>query len=173
MRIRQKSVKLRPQIFAAVFWLKSRCFHYFPVAGHLKFIMSRKPNLYKKANEDFLAAKAQEEGMVVLDNGVMYRVLEKGSGSRCPKPSGIVYVRYTGRLIDGTVFDSTEGQPLPALFVVRDLIMGWQIALTRMHEGDRWEVYIPAKWGYGAVKMDDIPAHSTLVFDMELVKIER
>ena len=64
--------------------------------------MSRKPNLYKKANEDFLAAKAQEEGMVVLDNGVMYRVLEKGSGTRCPKPSGIVYVRYTGRLIDGT-----------------------------------------------------------------------
>lgn len=135
--------------------------------------MSRKPNLYKKANEDFLAAKAQEEGMVVLDNGVMYHVLEKGSGTRCPKPSGIVYVRYTGRLIDGTVFDSTEGQPLPALFVVRDLIMGWQIALTRMHEGDRWEVYIPAKWGYGTVKMDDIPAHSTLVFDMELVKIER
>jgi len=173
LRIRQKSVNLRPQIFAAVFWLKSRCFHCFPVAGHLKFIMSRKPNLYKKANEDFLAAKAQEEGMVVLDNGVMYRVLEKGSGTRCPKPSGIVYVRYTGRLIDGTVFDSTEGQPLPALFVVRDLIMGWQIALTRMHEGDRWEVFIPAKWGYGAVKMDDIPAHSTLVFDMELVKIER
>lgn len=135
--------------------------------------MSRKPNLYKKANEDFLAAKAQEEGMVVLDNGVMYRVLEKGSGTRSPKPSGIVYVRYTGRLIDGTVFDSTEGQPLPALFVVRDLIMGWQIALTRMHEGDRWEVYIPAKWGYGAMRMDDIPAHSTLVFDMELVKIER
>ena len=67
--------------------------------------MSRKPNLYKKANEDFLAAKAQEEGMVVLDNGVMYKVLEKGSGTRCPKPSGIVYVRYTGRLIDGTVFD--------------------------------------------------------------------
>ncbi len=145
----------------------------FSVDGHLKFIMSRKPNLYKKANEDFLTQKAQEEGMVVLDNGVIYKVLEKGSGTRCPKPSGIVYVRYTGRLIDGTVFDTTEGQALPALFVVRDLIMGWQIALTRMHEGDRWEVYIPAKWGYGTMKMDDIPAHSTLVFDMELVKIER
>ena len=57
--------------------------------------------------------------------------------------------------------------------MVGDLIMGWQIALTRMHEGDKWEVYIPAKWGYGAMKMDDIPAHSTLIFTLELVKIER
>ena len=57
--------------------------------------------------------------------------------------------------------------------MVGDLIMGWQIALTRMHEGDKWEVYIPAKWGYGALKMDDIPAHSTLIFELELVKIER
>ena len=128
---------------------------------------------YRKANEDFLAAKAREEGIIVLDNGVMYRKLEEGRGTVCPKPSGIVYVNYTGRLIDGTVFDSTEGQQLPALFVVRDLIMGWQIALTRMHEGDRWEVYIPAKWGYGSMKLDGIPPYSTLIFDMELVKIER
>ena len=53
------------------------------------------------------------------------------------------------------------------------LIMGWQIALTRMHDGDKWEVYIPAKWGYGSTKMDDIPAHSTLIFTLQLVKIER
>ena len=84
-----------------------------------------------------------------------------------------MYVHYTGRLIDGTVFDTTEGESLPALFVVRDLIMGWQIALTRMHEGDKWEVYIPAKWAYGSTKMDDIPAWSTLIFDLQLVKIER
>ncbi|MBQ8070552.1 MAG: FKBP-type peptidyl-prolyl cis-trans isomerase [Bacteroidales bacterium] len=134
---------------------------------------NRRPDPYRKANEDFLSAKAAEEGVTVLDNGVMYKVLEKGSGKVCPKPSGIVYVHYTGRLVDGTVFDSTREDSLPGLFVVRDLIMGWQIALTRMHEGDRWEVYIPAKWGYGSVRMDDIPANSTLIFDMELVKIER
>ena len=133
----------------------------------------KKHNAYKEANEAFLQVKAQEEGMHVLDNGVMYRVLEEGRGTRCPKPSGIVYVHYTGRLIDGTVFDTTEGQSLPALFVVRELIMGWQIALTRMHEGDKWEVYIPAKWGYGAMALDGIPAHSTLIFELELVKIER
>ena len=134
---------------------------------------NKRHNAYKEANEAFLEVKAQEEGMHVLDNGVMYRVLEEGRGTRCPKPSGIVYVNYTGRLIDGTVFDTTEGQPLPALFVVRELIMGWQIALTRMHEGDKWEVYIPAKWGYGAMALDGIPAHSTLIFELELVKIER
>lgn len=133
----------------------------------------RKSNLYKEANEAFLLAKAQEEGVVVLESGVMYRVLERGGGTRRTSVSGIVYVRYTGKLIDGTVFDSNLEQPLPALFYIKDLIVGWQIVLTRMHEGDRWEVYIPAKWGYGAMKAGNIPAHSTLIFEIELVKIER
>ena len=134
---------------------------------------NKRSNPYKEANEAFLKVKAQEDGIHVLDNGVMYRVLEEGSGIKKPTPRSIVYVHYTGRLIDGTVFDTTEGNQLPALFMVGELIMGWQIVLTRMHEGDKWEVYIPAKWGYGATKMDDIPAHSTLIFELKLVKIER
>ena len=132
-----------------------------------------RPNPYKAENEAFLEAKSKEEGIVALDNGVLYRVLEEGHGSKKPTPRSIVYVHYTGRLIDGTVFDSTQGDQLPALFMVGDLIMGWQIVLTRMKEGDKWEVYIPAKWGYGSTRMDDIPAYSTLIFTMELVKIER
>ena len=134
---------------------------------------NKRPDPYKTANEAFLEAKSKEEGIVALDNGVLYRVLEEGHGTKKPTPRSIVYVHYTGRLIDGTVFDSTEGDSLPALFMVGDLIMGWQIALTRMKEGDKWEVYIPAKWGYGSIRMDDIPANSTLIFTMELVKIER
>ena len=134
---------------------------------------SRRANPYKEANEAFLASKAQEEGVVTLDSGVLYRVLEEGHGTRKPSPRSIVYVHYTGRLIDGTVFDSTNGNQLPALFMVGDLIMGRQIALTRMCEGDKWEVYIPARWGYGSTRMDQIPAHSTLVFTLELIKIER
>lgn len=101
------------------------------------------------------------------------KVLQEGHGDKRPKTNEIVYVHYTGRLIDGTVFDTTEGESLPALFVVRDLIVGWQIVLTRMHEGDRWEVFIPAKWAYGSSKMGDIPAYSSLIFEIELVKIER
>ena len=97
----------------------------------------KRTNPYKEANEAFLAEKAKEEGIVVLDNGVMYRVLEEGHGIKKPTPRSIVYAHYTGKLIDGTVFDTTEGDQLPALFMVGDLIMGWQIALTRMHEGDK------------------------------------
>ncbi len=134
---------------------------------------TKRPNPYKAANEAFLEVKSKEDGIVALDNGVLYRVLEEGHGTKRPTPRSIVYVHYTGRLIDGTVFDTTEGDRLPALFMVGDLIMGWQIALTRMREGDKWEVYIPAKWGYGSTKLDGIPAFSTLVFTLELVKIER
>ncbi len=133
----------------------------------------KRPNPYKEANEAFLEAKAKEEGVIALDNGVLYKVLEEGNGTRKTTVRGIVYVHYTGRLIDGTVFDTTEGNTLPALFMISDLIVGWQIVLTRMHEGDKWEVYIPAKWGYGSSKIDGIPPHSTLIFTMELVKIER
>lgn len=130
-----------------------------------------KDNSYKIANEEFLKTKAQEEGVTVLDNGVIIQKLQSGSGSVHPKPGSLVYVHYTGRLIDGTVFGSTDGDPLPALFKVRDLIMGWQIVLTRMNEGDIWRVWIPAQWAYGSLKQPDIPAWSTLEFDMDLVKI--
>ena len=137
--------------------------------------MSRKKpqriNQYKIDNENYLLEKAKEEGITALDNGVLLKRLEEGRGTVCPKPGSLVYVHYTGRLIDGTVFDSTDGDPLPALFKVRDLIMGWQIALTRMHEGDKFEIHLPAKWAYGSQKLPDIPAWSTLVFELELVKI--
>ncbi len=128
-------------------------------------------NQYKIDNENFLVEKAKEEGIIALDNGVLIQKLEQGRGTVHPKPGSLVYVHYAGRLIDGKQFDSTEGESLPALFKVRDLIMGWQIALTRMNEGDKYRIWIPAKYGYGSIKMDDIPAWSTLEFDLELVKI--
>lgn len=137
--------------------------------------MSRKFNKsaqYRIANEKFLADKAGEEGVKVLESGILMRQLEAGTGDRFPELNSIVFVNYTGRLIDGTVFDTTDGDPLPACFRVRDLIVGWQAALLRMHAGDRYEIFIPARYGYGSMKMDDIPAHSTLIFELELVKIQ-
>jgi len=98
-------------------------------------------NQYKIDNEKFLLEKAKEEGIIALDNGVLLQKLEQGRGTVHPKPGSLVYVHYTGRLIDGRQFDSTEGESLPALF------------------------------GYGSIKMDDIPAWSTLEFELELVKI--
>ena len=128
---------------------------------------------YKSANLLYLAEKAKEEGIVPLPSGVLYRWLERGPAKGpFATPSSIVFVRYTGRLIDGSVFDSNMDAPLPACFVVRDLIMGWQIALTRMRQGDRMELYIPAKYGYGRQSLPGIPADSTLIFTLELVKHE-
>lgn len=71
---------------------------------------NKKTNPYKEANEAFLQVKAQEEGIIVLDNGVLYRVIHKGQGTRKPTPRSIVYVNYTGRLIDGTV----SAAPIPS-----------------------------------------------------------
>ena len=137
--------------------------------------MSKKPNKsaqYKVANEKFLEQKTLEEGVKALESGILMKQLEKGSGDKFPQLSSIVFVNYTGRLIDGTVFDTTDGQPLPACFRVRDLIIGWQAALLKMHAGDKYEIFIPAKYGYGSMKLDGIPAWSTLCFELELVKIQ-
>lgn len=137
--------------------------------------MSKKPNRvvqYRIANEKFLEQKAQEEGIKALDSGILLRQLEVGRGDKCPKLNSLVFVNYTGRLIDGTVFDTTDGQPLPACFMVRELIVGWQAALLRMHVGDKYEIFIPAKYGYGSSKLDGIPAWSTLCFELELLKIQ-
>ncbi len=134
--------------------------------------MRKKPNEYKIANEIFLERKSEEEGITALDSGILMRQLEKGTGDRRPQLNSVVSVHYTGRLIDGTVFDTTDGQDIPACFRVREVIVGWQAALLRMHEGDRYEVFIPAKYGYGSMRLDDIPAWSTLCFEIELLRIQ-
>lgn len=135
------------------------------------FKRHKKVNQYKIDNEAFLVRKAEEEGVVALESGVLVQSSAEGHGKVHPKPGSLVYVHYTGRLIDGTQFDTSAGENLPALFQVRNLIMGWQIVLTRMVEGEKCRVWIPAKYGYGGVKMDGIPAWSALEFDIELVKI--
>lgn len=134
--------------------------------------MRKKHNEYKIANEIFLERKSEEEGIVALESGILMRQLEKGTGDRRPQLNSVVSVHYTGRLIDGTVFDTTDGQDIPACFRVREVIVGWQAALLRMHEGDRYEVFIPAKYGYGSMRLDDIPAWSTLCFEIELLRIQ-
>lgn len=135
--------------------------------------MSKKANRvvqYKIANEKFLEQKAREEGIKVLESGILLREIEKGSGTRSPQLRSTVYVHYTGRLIDGTIFDSTEGQ-LPACFRVDELIIGWQAALLRMHEGDTLQIFLPSRYGYGSAKVEGIPAWSALDFTLTLVKI--
>lgn len=132
---------------------------------------------YKLENEEYVSARAATGEYEVLKGGMLMRWLSKSDActrsdsSRTPSLTDIVFCNYTGRLIDGSVFDSTEGEPYPAYFRVRELIEGWQIALVKMSPGDKCEIILPAKMGYGSMKVDGIPANSTLIFELELVKI--
>ena len=126
---------------------------------------------YKEQNIEFLRKKAMEEGVHKTAQGVLYEVLQQGCGCTRATVRSIVSVYYKGMLIDGSVFDDNTAQGYPDAFRLADLITGWQIALTQMCEGDKWRIYVPSEVGYGAMGVAGIPKHSTLVFDIELVKV--
>jgi FKBP-type peptidyl-prolyl cis-trans isomerase len=126
---------------------------------------------YIQKNQEWLVAKAQEEGVLSLPKGVFYKVLLAGrEQSKQPEVRSIVSVHYTGKTIDGNIFDSSRGRH-PLAIRLNELIEGWIIALQQMHIGDKWEVYIPAEMGYGKLSQPDIPGGSTLIFEIELIGI--
>lgn len=100
-------------------------------------------------------------------NGVMYRVINKGNGPK-PTPKSFVTVYYTGKLINGKVFDQTQ-KGRPATFRLNELITGWTTALREMPVGSRWEIVIPNHLGYGSRSAGVIKAFSTLIFDITLL----
>jgi FKBP-type peptidyl-prolyl cis-trans isomerase FklB len=119
----------------------------------------------------FLAENAQREGITALASGLQYEVLRAGNGP-IPKAKDTVVAHYEGRLLDGTVFDSSIRRGEPATFPVNALIQGWQEALQLMPTGSRWRLYIPYELGYGEQGAGaDIPPFSTLIFDLELLQI--
>ena len=126
---------------------------------------------YAQANKDWLAAKAQEEGVRPLPKGIYYKVLSEGKGDgKHPTPRSIVTAHYTGWTINVKKFDSSRsGAPLAVRLC--DLITGWVIAMQQMCIGDKWEVYIPAEMGYGKFSQPGIPGGSTLIFEIELLGI--
>lgn len=126
---------------------------------------------YIDKNKAWLADKAKEPGVKALEGGICYKVLKQGRpDGRQPGRSSVVSVHYTGKTINGKVFDSSRGSTAPA-FRLRDLIQGWIIALGQMRPGDRWEVYIPAEKAYGRLNQPGIPGGSTLIFDIELLAV--
>lgn len=124
---------------------------------------------YKERNMEFLREYAQREGVKVLFNGVMYRELTKGKGDK-PTPKSLVTVHYTGRLINGKVFDATQ-KGRPATFKLNQLIDGWRTALREMPVGSRWEIVIPFNLGYGSRGAGVIKPFSTLIFEVQLLAI--
>ena len=123
------------------------------------------------AGEKFLAENAKKPGVKVLPSGLQYKVITEGHGE-VPKASDEVEVIYEGRLINGTVFDSTakHGNKTDK-FKAGNLIKGWTEALTTMPVGSKWQLYIPQELAYGERQAGQIPPYSTLVFDLELVSI--
>jgi FKBP-type peptidyl-prolyl cis-trans isomerase FklB len=119
----------------------------------------------------FLAENAKKEGIITLPSGLQYQVLQEGNGKK-PSATDRVKCHYEGTLIDGTLFDSSIKRGQPAVFGVNQVIAGWVEALQLMPEGAKWKLYIPSELGYGAHGAGEmIPPHSTLVFEVELLKI--
>lgn len=127
-------------------------------------------NAYKERNLEFLEEYAKRPGVRSLYGGVLYREITKGKGEK-PTPRSIVTVHYKGTLINGKPFDATE-KGRPATFPLRGLIEGWKIALKEMAVGSRWEVVIPFNLGYGSRGAGAIKPFSTLIFDIQLLRIE-
>ncbi len=126
---------------------------------------------YAQVNKDWLTEKAKEEGVNILSNGILYKVLSKGMNDGVhPSPRSIVTVHYTGWTINGKKFDSSRGGA-PLAIRLCDLIEGWIIAMQQMCIGDKWEIYIPAEMGYGKFSQPGIPGGSTLIFEIELLGI--
>lgn len=126
----------------------------------------------KAAGKNFLDENAQKEGVTVLPSGLQYKVLQQGDGP-VAEATDRVKVHYEGRLIDGTVFDSSYKRGEPATFAPSQVIKGWTEALTMMPVGSKWQLYIPQELGYGSRQSGPIPAYSTLIFDVEVLGIEQ
>lgn len=125
-----------------------------------------------KEGETFLTANKAKEGVTTLPSGLQYKVVTKGSGNT-PKATDQVTTHYRGTLIDGTEFDSSYQRGKPATFAVNQVIAGWTEALQLMKEGDKWQLFVPAKLGYGerGVPGGKIGPNATLIFDIELISV--
>ncbi|MBL4582209.1 MAG: FKBP-type peptidyl-prolyl cis-trans isomerase [Gammaproteobacteria bacterium] len=125
------------------------------------------------ASTDFLETNSQKEGVVTLDSGLQYMILESGpEGSASPSASDSVLAHYHGTLIDGTVFDSSVDRGEPATFGLSQVISGWTEGLQLMSVGDKWRLFIPAAMAYGeASPTPSIPPNSALIFDVEILEI--
>lgn len=124
-----------------------------------------------EAGQKFLEENAKNGDVTVTESGLQFKVLEKGEGT-IPARQDQVRVHYTGRLVDGTVFDSSVERGQPAEFPVNGVIPGWIEALTMMPVGSKWQLYIPHNLAYGERGAGAaIPPYSALVFDVELLEI--
>jgi FKBP-type peptidyl-prolyl cis-trans isomerase FklB len=138
--------------------------------GYVKKLrLEAKKNLVE--GEAFLQENASRDTVVSLPSGLQYEIIEEGTG-KSPKLTNSVKCFYEGRLINGTIFDSTEKRKKPASFPVNEVIAGWTEALQLMKEGSKWRLFIPSALGYGELSVSkEIGGNATLIFEVELVSV--
>jgi len=127
----------------------------------------------KKEGEAFLEQNKKQPGVVTLPSGLQYKVLVEGKG-KTPKLSSTVTTQYSGKLLDGTEFDSSYKRGEAATFPCSGVIKGWTEALQLMKEGSKWELYIPPDLAYGPAGTGGgtIPPNATLIFQVELISVK-
>lgn len=144
------------------------------VQRHLREQQDAASREHREAGEKFLAENAKKDGVVTLPSGLQYQVLRKTEIIGAPKPSATDKVRchYEGRLVDGTVFDSSYRRGEPATFPLNGVIQGWTEGVQLMAEGDKFRFFIPYQLAYGEQGAGgSIPPCAALVFDVELIKV--
>ena len=120
--------------------------------------------------KDFMAANDKQAGVVTTPSGLQYKVVSEGSGPS-PAATDLVKVHYHGTLIDGTVFDSSVERGSPTSFALNRVIKGWTEGLQTMKQGGKTTFYIPPDIAYGSKAVGPIPPNSTLVFEVELLRV--
>lgn len=128
---------------------------------------------YIKENTAWLAENSKKPGVVTLPSGLQYKVITEGNGVVAESADNVT-VKYEGKMIDGTVFDSSyKRNPDTTSFKPTQVIKGWTEALCMMPEGSKWELYIPQELAYGERQAGKIKPYSTLIFTVEVVKVEK
>lgn len=126
----------------------------------------------KKEEKWFVDNAKKNPNIKTLASGIQYEVLKAGTGEK-PTPTSKVTTHYHGTLTDGTIFDSSVERKEPATFPVNGVIKGWQEALPMMNVGSKWKIYVPSALAYGSRAVGKIPANSILIFEIELLNIEK
>ena len=143
------------------------------IQEYLQELTERKTAEIKSVGEKFLAENLKKDNVKSTESGLQYIVEKEGTGAS-PSATDEVTVHYTGRLLDGTVFDSSVSRGEPATFPLNRVIPGWTEGLQLMKEGGKNVFFIPSDLAYGAQGVPNaIPPHSTLIFEVELIKVNK